>query len=81
MTVRGIVKGQVVILGETARLPDGAEVEVRLTTPADHGEEAFRRILEHRTIYAGRPIEIDAVLEEDKREREERTATWLSRQP
>lgn len=81
MTVRGIVRGQVVVLDEAARLPDGAEVEVRLTTPADHGEEAFRRVLEHRAVYAGRPIGIDVILEEDKREREEHTGAWLSREP
>jgi hypothetical protein len=73
-TCKGIVKGKVVILEEGARLPDGAEVEVRLSAPSFGRDEAFVRGLANRmTRYVG----MDQILEEDKQEREEHSDIWL----
>lgn len=68
---KGTVKNKVVVLEEGVQLPEDTKVEVRVRTPADHKsrEEAFRRILDNPiTQYVG----MDEIIEEDKREREER---------
>jgi hypothetical protein len=66
---KGIVKNNVVILETGAHLPDGAEVEVRLLANRKRREEAFRRVLNNPIT---RFVGIDEIIEEDKREREER---------
>jgi hypothetical protein len=65
---KGVVKNNVVVLEEGAHLPDGAEVEVRLIDHALSRDEAFNDVLA-RPIR--RPIGMDQIIEEDKREREE----------
>ena len=73
-TCKGIVKGNVVVLEEGAYLPEGAEVEVRLSGTSFKRDEAFSRVIANRiTHYVG----MDQVLEEDKQEREEHPDTWL----
>jgi hypothetical protein len=73
-TCKGIVKGNVVMLEEGAHLPDGAEVEVRLSVPSFGRNEAFVRVLANRiTHYVG----MDQIIEEDKQEREEHPDRWL----
>jgi hypothetical protein len=73
-TCKGIVKGNVVMLEEGAHLPDGAEVEVRLSAPLFGRDEAFVRVLANRiTHYVG----MDQIIEEDKQEREEHPDRWL----
>ena len=62
------------ILEEGAYLPEGAEVEARLSAPSFGHDEAFVRVLANRiTCYVG----IDQIIEEDKPEREEHSNTWL----
>jgi hypothetical protein len=74
MTCKGFVKGNVVVLEEGIHLPDGAEVEVRLSAPALQRDEAFARVLTSRIT---RDIGMDQIIEEDKQEREEHPDTWL----
>jgi hypothetical protein len=74
ITCKGIVKDNTVILEEGARLPEGAEVEVRLAPPTESRKEAFARVLSYPIT---RPVGIDEIIEEDKREREERPDEWL----
>src|SRR5712691_6225431 len=68
MTVcKGIVKNNLVLLEEGVHLPDGVEVEVRLLERPLVRHEAFARVLANRiTRYVG----MDAIIEEDKQERE-----------
>lgn len=66
---RGTVRGKVVVLEEGVRLPDGTEVEVRIPGRRRDPAEAFRRVLENPIR---RFIGIDELIEEDKRDREER---------
>jgi len=75
MTVcKGIVKNNLVLLEEGVHLPDGVEVEVRLLERPLVRHEAFARVLANRiTRYVG----MDAIIEEDKQEREEHPDTWL----
>jgi hypothetical protein len=79
-TVKGVVKGNVVILEDDAHLPEGATVEVRVVEPAITREEAFARILEDRAASAGLKVHMDELLEEDKQEREEHPDRWLFRE-
>jgi len=73
-TCKGIVRGNIVVLEEGARLPEGAMVEVRLSEAALGRDEAFARVLANRiTRYVG----MDQLIEEDKQEREAHTDTWL----
>jgi hypothetical protein len=69
---KGIVKGKIVILEEGAHLPDGAEVEVRLSAPSSGQDEAFVRVLANRIT---RHVGMDQIIEEDKQEREEHSNT------
>ena len=73
-TCKGIVKGKVVILEEGAHLPDGTEVEVRLSAPSFGRDEAFVRVLANRIT---RHVGMGQIIEEDKQEREEHSDTWL----
>jgi hypothetical protein len=76
-TCKGVVRNNVVVLEEGASLPDGAEVEVRVVEPSSSREDAFRRMLANPiTHYVG----WDEILEEEKREREERFDQWLRRE-
>jgi hypothetical protein len=69
---KGIVQNHVVVLEKDVQLPDGTEVEVCLPTKPKTREEAFLRLLNNPIT---RFIGIDQIIEEDKREREER---WRS---
>ena len=78
---KGIVKNNVIVLEEGAHLPEGAEVVVRLKHDPERQarlekqrEAAFRRVLEHPITH---PVGMDEIIEEDKREREERADRWL----
>jgi hypothetical protein len=75
MTIcKGIVKKNIVMLEKGVHLPDGAEVEVRLVeSPLTH-DAAFTRVLTNRIT---RPIGMVEIIEEDKKEREEHSDTWL----
>jgi hypothetical protein len=68
---RGTVKNHVIVLDNGALLPEGAIVEVRL--PRKRSEEERQRAFERiRRNLITRRIGIDEIIEEDKREREER---------
>jgi hypothetical protein len=74
MTVcKGIVKDKVVVLEEGVRLPDGAEVEVRLMACPQSRHEVFARVLGNRIT---RAVDMAEITEEDKREREEQVDSW-----
>jgi hypothetical protein len=75
LTCKGIVRKGVVVLQPGAQLPDGAEVEVRLVENLGSREEAFAR-LEANRIH--RYVGMDEIIEEEKRELEERPDRWLS---
>jgi hypothetical protein len=72
---KGIVKDNVVLLEDGAQLPEGAEVEVRLLERPLTRQEAFARVRTHRIL---RPVEMAAIIAEDKQEREEHPDTWLT---
>jgi len=71
---KGIVKNNTAVLEEGAQLPEGAAVEVRLVEPPLSRDEAFARVLANPIPYA---VGMEEILEEDKREREERADRWL----
>jgi hypothetical protein len=76
MTIcKGIVRNDIVVLEEGAHLPNGAEVEVRLSAPSLGRDEAFARVLANRIA---RYVGMDQIIEEDKQEREEQRDTWPS---
>ncbi len=78
MTIcKGVVKENMVMLEKGVHLPDGAEVEVRLVERPLARSEAFIRVLANRIA---RPIGMDEIIEEDKREREEHPDIWLRSQ-
>jgi hypothetical protein len=56
-----------VVLEEGARLPEGAAVEVRMVEAAGARQAAFARVLDNPVR---RPVGIDAIIEEEKAERE-----------
>jgi hypothetical protein len=70
---KGIVKNNVIVLDNDASLPEGTCVEVRLpkNQSEDERQKAFERIRRNRIT---RHIGIDEIIEEDKKEREER---WM----
>jgi hypothetical protein len=62
--VKGVVRNKVVVLEEGKELPEGAEVEVRITA-AWKRHAAIQRILDNQiTRYVG----MDEIIEEMKRE-------------
>lgn len=74
---KGIVRGNIVVPEEGADLPDGAKVEIYLTERSLKRDEAFDRVFANRiTRYVG----MDKIIEEDKKEREEHSDTWLKPQ-
>jgi hypothetical protein len=76
MTIcKGIVRNDIVVLEEGAHLPNGAEVEVRLSAPSLRQDEAFARVLANRIAHY---VGMDQIIEEDKQEREEQRDTWPS---
>jgi hypothetical protein len=46
MCYKGVVKGGVVVLEETARLPEGAQVRVELAAPDADQPAVWRRLLD-----------------------------------
>jgi len=80
MTAKGTVKGNIVVLDEGEKLPDGARVEVRVieeTLPTEELErrnDVFNRIIAH-SIH--RPVGMDEILREAKQALEERVEQWM----
>ncbi len=75
MTIcKGIVKNNAVVLEPGSQLPEGAKVEVRLVEESLNRDEVFARVLANRT---NRYVGIDEIIEEEKKEREERPDQWL----
>ncbi len=75
MTIcKGIVKNNAVVLEPGSQLPEGAEVEVRLVEEPLNRDDVFARVLANRT---NRYVGIDEIIEEEKKEREERPDRWL----
>ncbi len=81
MTAKGTVKGNIVVLDEGEKLPDGARVEVQVieqTFSAEElrqREEVFRRIIAHAVP---RPVGMDEILRENRQELEERVNRWIA---
>jgi len=73
-TLKGIVKGNTVVLEQGAALPDGTEVEVRPLRSAEELEKAFAGVRANRI---DRYVGIEEIIEDDKREREERIDSWF----
>ena len=71
---KGVVKNNTVLLEQGAHLPDGAQVEVRLLDKSATEEDPFTRVLNNPIRYH---VGIDEIIEEEKKEREERPDTWL----
>ena len=78
MTAKGTVKGNIVVLDEGEKLPDGARVEVRVVEEHLSAEEAIRRILGNPIT---KPLGMLEILREDRREREERFDQWMKPEP
>jgi hypothetical protein len=79
MTVRGKVKGNMIVLDDGVCLPEGAAVEVRLLpAPGISREEAFARFWEQRSANADLYLNVDELLDEDRQEREDRVDEWLA---
>ena len=75
MTIcKGIVRENIVMLEKGVHLPDGAEVEVRLVEHLLTHNEAFTQVMANRIT---RFIDMAEIIEEDKKEQEEHTDTWL----
>ena len=71
---KGVVKNHVIVLENGVQLPEGARVEVRM--PKKLSEEKRRQAFERiRRNPITRYIGIDQIIEEDKKEREER---WMN---
>jgi hypothetical protein len=67
--LKGTVKNNVVVLEEGVHLPDGTEVDVVLPARRRKLKEAIQRILDNPIT---RPVGIDEIIEENKRELDER---------
>jgi hypothetical protein len=73
---KGIVKDNIVVLEEGVRLPDGAEVEIRLMEHSLPHNQAFAQVLKNRiTRYIG----MQEIIEDDKEEHEGHPDTWLKK--
>ena len=73
MTIcKGVVKDNMVFLEAGVRLPEGAEVEVRLLDRRWIRQEVFARVRAQRIM---RIVGMEEILAEDKREREEHPDT------
>ena len=71
---KGVVRNKTVVLEEDTQLPEGAEVEVRVVERPLSREEAVQQILANQIHHY---VGMDEIIEEDKREREERVDRWL----
>ncbi len=69
MTAKGTVKGNIVVLDEGEKLPDGARVEVRVIEVSLSPEEAIKRVLDNPIT---KPVGMMELLREDRAEQEER---------
>ena len=78
MTAKGTVKGNIVVLDEGEKLPDGARVEIRVIEEPLSAEEAIKRILSNPI---NKPLGMLEILREDRREREERFDKWMKSEP
>jgi hypothetical protein len=78
MTAKGTVKGNIVVLNEGEKLPDGARVEVRVIEEPLSAEEAIKRILSNPIT---KPLGMLELLREDRKEREERFDRWMKPEP
>ena len=74
MTAKGTVKGNIVVLDEGEKLPDGARVEVRVIEVSLSPEEAIKRVLDNPIT---KPVGMMELLKEDRAEREERYERWM----
>jgi hypothetical protein len=73
---KGTVKNNAIVLEKGVNLPEGAEVEVRVRNDPERAAKlraqrnaAVQRILDNSITH---PVGMDEIIEEDKREREER---------
>ena len=66
---QGVVKGNAVVVRPPVHLPEGQVVEIRVSQDGSAMEDAFARVMARRAANAGRRIDIDAIIEEDKQER------------
>ncbi len=78
MKAKGTVKGNIVVLDEGEKLPDGARVEVRVIEEPLSAEEAIKRILGNPIT---KPLGMLELLREDRKEREERFDRWMKPEP
>ena len=76
---RGVVQGNVVILDPDVTLPEHAVVEVHLVPREE--PDIFARVLEQRAANSRYHVNIDEVIAEDRREREEHSDTWTDPDP
>ena len=69
----GVVRDNVVVLDDSVRLPEGVRVQVRVESPptaaADEERDPFDALLRRRAVYAGRRIDMDEIIEEEKQDR------------
>ncbi len=75
MTAKGTVKGNIVVLDEGEKLPDGARVEVRVIEVSLPPEEAIKRVLDNPIT---KPVGMLELLKEDRAEWEERFDRWMA---
>jgi hypothetical protein len=64
---QGTVKGNVVVLDENARLPDGTRVEVHLAGREPSSDDPFTALLARRAAHAGLHVGMDEIIEEDRK--------------
>ena len=82
----GVVKDNAIVLDPHVRLPEGARVEVRVAEPQEveaegQKEDPFEALLRRRAAYSGRHIGMDEIIEEEKKDREQRFDHWLFPKP
>jgi len=83
----GVVKDNTIVLDQNVRLPEGARVEVRVVGPRiietanPDRDQVYAALIERRAAYAGRRINMDEIIEEEKEDREERFDHWLFPDP
>lgn len=80
MTAKGTVKGNIVVLDEGEKLPDGARVEVRVIEATLSAEELRRRQEVFQRIIANAIhliAKMDEILRESRQDLEERVDRWI----
>ncbi len=70
---RGVVKNGVIVLENGVQLPDGTMVEVRVIDKSNRAKAIDRLLATRIQKFVG----FDEILEEDRREREERMDRWF----